>query len=60
MLKLANQKAIEIDLSKAKLPPGDYHLAGYWDWTPFQASGEVHVRPLSNFERAKLRARVAR
>ena len=55
VLKLANQKAVEIDLSKVKLPPGDYHLAGYWDWTPFQATGAVHVRPLSNFERAKLR-----
>jgi hypothetical protein len=54
VLKLANQKAVEIDLSKAKLPPGDYHLAGYWDWTPFQATGEVHVRPLSDFERARL------
>ena len=54
VLKLANQKAIEIDLSKVKLAPGDYHLAGYWDWTPFQATGEVHVRPLSDFKRAKL------
>ena len=47
VLKLANQKAVEIDLSKVKLPPGDYHLAGYWDWTPFQATGAVHVRQLS-------------
>ncbi|MFL6350301.1 MAG: hypothetical protein ACJ74Z_00410 [Bryobacteraceae bacterium] len=54
VLKLANQKALEIDLSKVKLPPGDYHLAGYWDWTPFQATGEVHVRPLSAFDQAKL------
>lgn len=56
VLKLANQRAIEIDLSKVNLPPGDYHLAGFWDWTPFQATGEVHVRPLSDFERAKLEA----
>jgi hypothetical protein len=54
VLKLANQRAIEIDLSRVKLPPGDYHLAGFWDWTPFEATGEVHVRPLSDFERAKL------
>jgi hypothetical protein len=54
VLKLANQRAIEIDLSKVKLSPGDYHLAGFWDWTPFQATGEVHVRSLSDFERAKL------
>jgi hypothetical protein len=54
ILKLGNQKAIEIDLTKAKLPPGDYHLAGYWDWAPFQAAGDVHVRPLSDFKQAKL------
>ncbi len=54
VLKLANQKAVEIDLSKAKLPAGDYHLAGYWDWMPFQAAGAVHVRALSDFKQAKL------
>ena len=32
VLKLGNQKAIEIDLSKADMPPGDYRLTGYWDW----------------------------
>jgi hypothetical protein len=54
VVKLANQRAIEIDLSKVKLPPGDYHLVGFWDWTPFQATGELRVRPLSDFEGAKL------
>src|SRR5579884_38458 len=54
VLKLGNQKALEIDLSKAKLPPGDYHLSGYWDWTPFEATGEIHVRPLGDFTQAKL------
>jgi len=54
VLKLGNQKALEIDLSKAKLPPGDYHLSGYWDWTPFEAAGEIHVRPLGDFAQAKL------
>lgn len=52
--KLGNQKAVEIDLSKAKLSPGDYHLTGYWDWAPFQAKGELHVLPLSDFKQAKL------
>jgi hypothetical protein len=56
VLKLANQRAIEIDLSKVNLPPGDYRLGGYWDWTPFSAIGEVHVRPLSDFKEAKLEA----
>jgi len=54
VLKLGNQKALEIDLTKSNLPPGDYHLAGYWDWTPFEAAGDVHVRPLSDFKQARL------
>jgi hypothetical protein len=54
VLKLANQRAIEIDIGKANVAPGDYHLTGYWDWAPFQATGEVHVRPLSDFKQAKL------
>ncbi len=54
VLKLGNQKALEIDLTKVKLPAGDYRLTGYWDWTPFESTGEVHVRPLSEFQRAKL------
>ncbi len=54
VLKLGNQKAIELDLTKAPLSPGDYHLSGYWDWTDFQASGEIHVEPLSDFTSTKL------
>lgn len=54
VIKLGNQKALELDLTKAKLPPGDYHLTGYWDWTQFTADGLVHVKDLSNFESATL------
>lgn len=54
VLKLGNQKAVEIDLTKAKLSPGDYHLAGFWDWAPFTATGYVHVLPLSDFKQARL------
>ena len=54
ILKLGNQKSLEVDLEKANLRPGAYRLTGYWDWTPFEASGEVNVRPLSNFRNAKL------
>jgi hypothetical protein len=54
VVKLGNQKALELDLTKAKLTPGDYHLAGYWDWTPFSADGVVHVNDLSTFETARL------
>jgi len=59
VLKLANprdpeHRELEIDLTKAKLHPGDYYLNGYWDWTPFTAVGSVHVRPLDTFHDAKL------
>ncbi len=54
VLKLGNQKEIEIDLSKANLNPGDYHLTGYWDWAPFEATGQVHIRLLSDFTHARL------
>lgn len=53
VLKLGNQKAIELDLGKS-IVPGDYKLKGYWDWTPFEAQGLIHVRPLSTFADAKL------
>ncbi len=55
VLKLSNQKALEIDLGRAKLPPGDYHLAGYWDWIQFHADGEIHIKPLSDFKQAQLK-----
>jgi hypothetical protein len=54
VVKLGNQKALELDLTKASLPPGDYRLAGLWDWTPARVEGVVHVRPLSDFRQARL------
>ena len=54
VLKLGNQKALEVDLTTAAVTPGDYHLSGYWDWTRFEASGEIHVESLSDFHAAKL------
>jgi hypothetical protein len=56
VVKIGNQHALEIDLNKAKIAPGDYKLEGYWDWSDFSASGVVHVRPLSDFKNAKLLA----
>jgi hypothetical protein len=56
VLKLGNQKALEIGLDKVNLPPGEYRLNGFWDWASFQANGEIHVRPLSDFKDAKLTA----
>ncbi len=54
ILKLGNQKALEVDLTKSPIPPGDYHLSAFWDWAPFQASGEIHVKPLSTFSQARI------
>ena len=54
VLKLGNQKALEIDLTKAEIPPGDYTLSGFWDWTHFEAAGKVHVAQLSDFSKARV------
>ena len=54
LVKLGNQKSLEIDLTRANLPPGDYHLTGLWDWTPVQTTGIIHVLPLSDFRTAHL------
>ncbi|HEY7211163.1 MAG TPA: hypothetical protein VH477_12880 [Bryobacteraceae bacterium] len=54
VLKLGNQKSLELDLTKAPPPPGDYHLSAFWDWTSFQATGQIHVQPLSDFKTARI------
>jgi hypothetical protein len=56
VVKLGNQNAIEIDLTKARLAPGEYKLTTLWDWTPIEAAGVVHVLPLSDFKQAHLEA----
>jgi hypothetical protein len=56
VVKLGNQNALELDLTKAGVPPGDYKLTGFWDWTPIEAAGMVHVRALSDFTTARLDA----
>lgn len=52
VVKLGNQKALEIDLTKAHLKPGDYKLTGFWDWKSFEATGTVHVLAQSDFKNA--------
>jgi hypothetical protein len=54
VIKLGNQKSLEIGLDKAHPPAGDYKLQGFWDWSKFEASGDIHVRPLSDFKDARL------
>jgi hypothetical protein len=46
--------SLDLDLTKTKLPPGEYHLAALWDWDPLQVKGEVDVRPLGDITRAKV------
>ncbi len=47
-------KALEVDLTKTKAPPGKYHLAANWDWDPFQVEGAVFLHPYGNLSAAKL------
>ena len=54
VVKLGNQKALEIDLTKVHLAAGDYKLTGFWDWMPMEATGTVHVVALSDFKKANL------
>lgn len=54
VLKLANQNALELDLAKFKLPPGDYKLKGFWDWQSFEAKGSIHIEKLADFNQAQL------
>lgn len=37
--------ALELDLSKAIIPAGDYQLAGTWDWETLPVSGTIHLHP---------------
>jgi len=46
--------SLELDLTKAKLAPGEYHLAAMWDWTPMEVHGTVDVRPLADVSKVKL------
>lgn len=52
LTKLANQKAVELDLTKTKVPPGTYQLAGYWDWDQFVVKGALSVRNLAALSNA--------
>ena len=56
VVKLGNQKSVEIGLDKVKLAAGDYRLGGYWDWSAFEVKGLIHVRPLSDFKDARVEA----
>jgi hypothetical protein len=52
--RLGVDKGLEIDLSKARVAPGEYHLSANWDWDRFAVNGALHVQPLSSFGSARV------
>jgi hypothetical protein len=46
--------SLELDLSKTKLPEGEYHLAAKWDWEPMEVQGDINLRSFADFSHAKL------
>jgi hypothetical protein len=46
--------SLEVDLSKTKLPEGQYRLVAKWDWDPMEVQGDVNLRPFADFSHAKL------
>jgi hypothetical protein len=54
VLKIGNERELEIDLQKVAVPAGNYRLTAHWDWSPFYADGVLHLRPLSDFRDAKI------
>jgi hypothetical protein len=45
---------LEIDLTKAKAPAGDYQLAATWDWDSLPVAGTLHLGPYGDFTHAAL------
>lgn len=46
--------ALEVDLSKAKIPAGDYRLGFLWDWDALSVAGTVHVHPKDDLSQIAL------
>ncbi len=49
-----NPETLQLDLTKASLSPGEYQLAGKWDWTGFSASGTIRLRGFDSMGGARL------
>ena len=50
---IAGTSGVELDLSKAKLAPGDYRLAATWDWDGLSL-GTVHLHPAGDFSKVRV------
>ena len=46
--------SLELDLSKTKLPEGQYRLVAKWDWDPMEVQGDINLRPFADFSHARL------
>ncbi len=46
--------SMELDLSKTKLPEGQYRLVAKWDWDPMEVQGDINLRPFADFSHARL------
>ncbi len=44
---------LEVDLSKAKLAPGDYRLTASWDWDAVSL-GTLHLHPYGDFSQVRI------
>ncbi len=53
-VKPASADSLEIDLSKADTPAGDYHLSASWDWEPLPVAGTLHLHPYGDFAQVTL------
>ena len=52
----SSSDTITLDLSQAKLTPGQYQLGADWDWTPFKVSGKVEIHALGDMAKVRLTA----
>ena len=50
----AAEDSLELDLTKTKLPEGEYKLTALWDWEPFPVADKVELRPPGDFSKAKV------
>ena len=49
--------SLELDLSKAKAPAGDYQLSATWDWDTLPVEGTVHLGSYADLTHLKLAPR---
>jgi hypothetical protein len=49
-----DHKALDVDLTATKVPPGKYRLQAAWDWNPLQTTGDVYVNAIDDFKKARL------